>query len=237
MALLSRNDLFQYSDNGMGHSDVLDLLVMSDPVRLRARSDRAIRNDARIKAAAREVFLADPHAPITAVAEAAGMGISALYSRYANKDELLRSLSDDGLTAYIDAADRALDNDDAGAAFTSFLYELMDADVHSMTQRLAGSFKPDERLRRRSEQGREKAKTLLERAQRASAVRDDLLVDDLSFVLEQIAAVRLADPKRTHQLRSRYLGLLLDALRPEPGHRPLTGPGPTWPEIAARWEA
>lgn len=220
----------------MKHSGVLNMLDMAAPVRRRARSHRAVRNDARIKSAAREVFLADPHAPINAVAEAAGMGISALYSRYANKDELLRSLSDDGLTAYIDAADRALDNDDAGDAFKRFLYELMEADVHSLTQRLAGSFEADERLRRRSEQGREKAKTLLRRAQRAGAVRDDLVVDDLSFLLEQIAAVRLPDPKRTYQLRSRYLGLLLDALRPEPRHQPLTGPGPIWPEIAARWE-
>jgi AcrR family transcriptional regulator len=210
---------------------------MSDPIRRRARSDRAIRNDTRIKAAAREVFLADPRAPITAVAEAAGMGISALYSRYANKDELLRSLSNDGLTAYLGAADRALDNDDAAGAFTSFLYELMEADVHSMTQRLAGSFEPDDRLRRRSEQGREKAAMVLERAQHAGAVRDDLFVDDLSFLLEQIAAVRLADPQRTHELRSRYLGLLLDALRPQPGHRPLSGPAPSWQEIADRWDS
>lgn len=210
---------------------------MTDHVRRRARSDRAIRNDARIKTAAREVFLANPGAPITAVAEAAGMGISALYGRYTNKDALLRSLSDDGLTAYLEAADRALDNEDAASAFTSFLHELVQADVHSMTQRLAGSFEPDERLRRRSRQGRKKAKSVLERAQRAGAVRDDLLVDDLSFLLEQIAAVRLADPQRTDELRSRYLGLLLDALRPASGHRPLRGPGPTWREISDRWEA
>lgn len=209
---------------------------MADRVRRRARSDRAIRNDAHIKDAARRVFLADPNAPITAVAEAAGMGISALYSRYANKDALLRSLSDDGLTAYHDAADRALASQDAAAAFATFLNELMEADVHSMTQRLAGSFEPSEQLVRRSEEGRQKAKTALERAQRAGAVRDDLVVDDLSFLLEQIAAVRLSNRERTQELRSRYLGLLLDALRPEPGHRPLSGPPPTWQEIAERWE-
>ncbi|MDX6234639.1 MAG: hypothetical protein QOH68_3754, partial [Nocardioidaceae bacterium] len=34
----------------------------------------------------------DPEAPISAVAQAAGVGISALYRRYAGKEELLQTL-------------------------------------------------------------------------------------------------------------------------------------------------
>src|SRR3712207_7115249 len=55
--------------------------------------------------AAREVFLADPGAPIAAVAERAGVGIGALYRRYPSKDALLQRLCGDGLQAYLDAAE------------------------------------------------------------------------------------------------------------------------------------
>ena len=46
------------------------------------RQAEAARNDQRILDSARAVFVADPGAPITAVAKHAGVGISALYTRY-----------------------------------------------------------------------------------------------------------------------------------------------------------
>ena len=66
------------------------------------RRAQAARNDERILEAAREVFVADPGAPIAAVAERAGVGIGALYRRYASKEELLRELGAEGLTRYIE---------------------------------------------------------------------------------------------------------------------------------------
>lgn len=63
---------------------------MRNPGRLRGRQAQAARNDELILQAAREVFLADPAAPIAAVAARAGAGIGALYHRYASKEDLLR---------------------------------------------------------------------------------------------------------------------------------------------------
>src|SRR5580704_4810648 len=48
---------------------------------LSGRQAEAARNDRRILESARAVFVADPAAPITAVARHAGVGISALYTR------------------------------------------------------------------------------------------------------------------------------------------------------------
>src|SRR3954449_4193246 len=76
---------------------------------LPGRRAQAARNDAVILDAARDVFLADPKAPIAAVAERAGVGISALYRRYAGKEELLRQLCHDGLLRYIAEAEAAMD--------------------------------------------------------------------------------------------------------------------------------
>ena len=78
------------------------------PTPMSGRRAEAARNDERILDAARAVFVADPAAPIAAVAEQAGVGISALYRRYASKEELLRRLCADGLVAYLAAAEEAL---------------------------------------------------------------------------------------------------------------------------------
>jgi AcrR family transcriptional regulator len=78
---------------------------------LSGRRAEAARNDQRILDAARAVFDADPGAPIAAVAEQAGVGISALYRRYASKEELLRRLCGDSLKVYIAAAIEALADD------------------------------------------------------------------------------------------------------------------------------
>jgi AcrR family transcriptional regulator len=202
---------------------------------LSGRRAEAARNDQRILDAARAVFVADPGAPIAAVAEHAGVGIGALYRRYASKEELLRRLCGDGMTAYIAAASEALaDDGDPWEAFARFMRRVVDADTHSLTSRLAGTFTPTEELIRDAAAGQELNERLFERTRAAGVLRPDLDVNDLSFVFEQVASVRLGDQARTAQLRHRYLALLLEAMR-APGTAPLPGPPPTWQELTARW--
>jgi AcrR family transcriptional regulator len=204
---------------------------------LSGRRAQAALNDTRILEAAREVFVADPAAPISAVAARAGVGISALYRRYASKDDLLRKLSADGLERYIAAAEAALaDQGDPRSAFAEFMRRIVDADTHSLTLRLAGTFEPTADLYRRAERAQRLNVQLLEGARQAGAVRPDLAVDDLSFLFEQLASVRAADEQRTLQLRHRYLALLLDALH-TPSPAPLPGPAPSWDEIRQRWQS
>src|SRR6202162_5687561 len=76
---------------------------------LSGRQAEAARNDQRILESARAVFVADPGAPITAVAKHAGVGISALYTRYGSKEELLRTLCTDGLMIVVEQAENAID--------------------------------------------------------------------------------------------------------------------------------
>src|SRR5215208_6631781 len=104
------------------------------PAPLSGRRAEAARNDQRILDAAREVFVADPGSPIAAVAKRAGVGIGALYRRYASKEELLQRLSAEGLQQYIAEAQAALaDEGDPWGAFTGFMRRIVDADIHSMT--------------------------------------------------------------------------------------------------------
>jgi hypothetical protein len=111
----------------------------------------------------------------------------------------------------------------------------VDADTHSLTLRLAGTFTPTEELYQDSRKAQELNLRLFERTKTAGAIRHDVEVDDLSLLFEQVAAVRIGDEERTRQLRRRYLALLLDALRVPLGS-PLPGPPPSWEEISRRWE-
>jgi AcrR family transcriptional regulator len=202
---------------------------------LSGRRAQAARNDGLILDAAREVFVADPKAPISAVAERAGVGIGALYRRHGSKEDLLRRLSADGLKTYTAVVEDALaDRGDPWAAFANFMRRVVDADTHSLTLRLAGTFTPTEELYRDSERARELNARLFERTRAAGAIRPDIEVDDIALLLEQLAAVRVADEERTRQLRHRYLALLLDALRDRSGSS-LPGPPPSWEEIDRRW--
>jgi AcrR family transcriptional regulator len=206
---------------------------------LSGRKAQAARNDTVILDAARRVFLRDPSAPIAAVASEAGVGISALYRRYANKEAMLASLCADGLDRYIAAAQRALDGDaDPWRAFADFVTEVVDEDVHALTVRLAGTFRPTPELGAQAERATALGAELFRRAEESGALRQGLVVNDVAMVLEQATAIRMADPERTFVLRRRYLALQLEAMRarrPRGGPADLPGPPPSDAELGQRW--
>jgi len=209
---------------------------MTPPLRaLNGRRAQAARNDEVILAAAREVFVADPSAPIAAVAHRAGVGISALYRRYPSKEELLGTLCADGQRIYIEQAERALaDDGDPWRAYVTFLRRIVAADTHALTVRLAGTFVPTERhLADAAYMGR-LSEQLFARAAAGHAIRADVTDMDVAFLLELISQTRLGDAARTAELRQRFLGVVLDGLRPD-STTPLPGVAPSWQEQAARW--
>ena len=208
----------------------------SDSAPLSGRRAQAARNDVRILEAARAVFVADPNAPIAAVAERAGVGISALYRRYENKEDLLRRLCADGLERYVAAAEAALaDPGPPAAAFADFAHRIVDENTHALTLRLAGTFESTDELRAVAARAEELTAQLLERAQQTGAIRTDVTSEDLSCVFEQLAAIRVGDDERTRELRYRYLALQLDGLR-GPQASDLPGRAPGWQELSQRWQ-
>jgi len=205
--------------------------------RLSGRRGQAAQNDERILAAARDVFMADADAPISAVASRAGVGISALYRRYPSKEDLLRQICRDGLRLYLEEAETALaDTSDPWESLAAFLRRIVAADVHSLTVRLAGTFTPTEEMFADSVRSGELNEELVARAKASGDLREDVRMEDLPLVLEMVAAIRpgvFGDEERTSELRQRYLSLLLDGLRR--GAQPLTGAPPTEAELGRRW--
>jgi len=209
--------------------------VETPPEPLSGRRSQAARNDQRILEAARTVFTADPEAPISMVAERAGVGISALYRRYRSKEELLQRLSLDGLRRYIAAAEAALaDEGDPWLAFTQFMRRCVDDGAGSLTVRFVGRFTAAEELHTLGRIASEATQRLIERVQAADALRADIVVADLSLILEQLQSIQVADERHASQLRHRYLALALDALHLSSA-QPLPGPPPRWEEISGRY--
>jgi AcrR family transcriptional regulator len=205
-------------------------------VPMSGRKAQAARNDELILQAARAVFTADPGAPIASVAERAGVGISALYRRYPSKEALLQKLCFDGLTLYIAAAEKAMaDQGDPWDAFATYMREIVDADTHSLTIALAGTFQPTEELYQAATRASDLAIQVHGKASGAGVLRQDITVSDVALLFEQLASVKLGDHGRTEQLRHRYLALVLDSLRLPPDKRPLPGPPPEDAELQARW--
>jgi AcrR family transcriptional regulator len=200
------------------------------------RAAEAERNDRRILESARAVFLADPRAPITAVAEHAGVGISAIYSRYGSKDELLRELSRGGLQTILNEVERAAGDDrDPWTVFAEFMERLVDADVAALTLSLAGRFTPTEDMwELASRANTEVSERVIERIK--AALRPGFALHDVSLILETVGTIKVGDRERTRQLRRRYLAIILDGLRADRSE-PLPGPPPSTEEINERWEA
>ena len=202
---------------------------------LSGRRREAARNDVEILDAAREVFLAEPAAPVSAVAARANVGISALYRRYPSKDALLRELARDGLTRYSAELERALADDrDAWTAYHECLTRILDGGSQALAQRLAGTFTPTPDLTELARQAGTLATAVHQRAQRDGALRGDVSHEDVVLLLETLSSMTLPGGDGGHALRRRYLALLLQALR-APGAEPLPG-RPAGPgELAARW--
>ncbi|GHG51474.1 MULTISPECIES: TetR/AcrR family transcriptional regulator [Amycolatopsis] len=201
---------------------------------LPGRRGQAARNNILILDAARHVFLGDPKAPISQVAERAGVGISALYRRYPSKEILLRHICHDGLLLYIGEAEVAAEQPDGWAALTGFLGRVVEADVHSLTVHLAGTFTPTPEMGRDARRAGELTKQLVERARETGRLRPDAVPEDIGMILECCAAIRVdGDPDRTLELRNRYLALLIEGLSAKGPDLP--GPPPRPGEMNGRW--
>src|SRR5215469_9146550 len=216
-------------------SSRMRVVMASGAAPLRGRQAQAAHNDELILQAAREVFLADPTAPISAVAERAGVGIGALYHRYAGKEDLLRTLCRNGQEVYLAEIRRALASDaEPWDAVTGFLRRIVAANTHGLTVRLAGTFVPTAEQLALAEEMQALGIELFERVRATGLLRDDVTYLDVEFLLEFLAGVRLGNAGRTAELRQRHLAVIIDGLRS--GQRtPLPGQPPTWEEQTERW--
>jgi AcrR family transcriptional regulator len=199
------------------------------------RRAEAAANDERILRVALLVLIADPRAPISTIADEAGVGIASLYRRFKNRDELVRRISLHAMSQITAEADTHRERlvSSPWKVFVDFIAAAMAVGAGSM-ETFAGTFDPGEELNRAGQDLYEAIAKLVAEAQRLEAVRDDIGPLDLFQIFHMLRSVRVGTAERDTALRRRYIDLLLPSLRAGRSE-PLTEPAPSWEEQLSVW--
>jgi AcrR family transcriptional regulator len=199
----------------------------------------ALRNRDRVLEAARIAFAqGGPDVAVSEILQIAGVGSGTLFRHFATKHDLLLAVLEQTFDDMADSVTAALAMDDPWAALAQVLSTT--AEVQARDQAFLQSVGPElfgeGSLRARNELMMEQLGALVERAQRAGVVRSDLTAADLPFIISAIGgATQQCTPAAagtSPDLWRRYLGFVLDGLRPEGAH-PLAEPAPTLEQLMA----
>jgi len=205
----------------------------------RGRYAEAERNDRRLLEAAREVFATQGFdAPVSAIAERAGVGIGSLYRRYATKEELLQRLCVLAMQQVIDAAERGLVAESAWSGLVGYIRECVAFGTGALAP-VAGRIETTEEMWQTARKAREVTDQLVARAHEEGTLREDVTSLDISLLMELFSRrspVRPAD--KDQDTRERLLAVALDGLRADPSaqeREPLPGRPPSLDEYVEPW--
>jgi AcrR family transcriptional regulator len=193
------------------------------------RADAA-RNRARIVAAAIEVFAERGLEASTAdVAERAGVGEATLYRRFPTKDALIVAILEQQMNEVIAIADECLADPDPGHGIECFLREMVERSVadRGVSEATKNHCLVQPQLEEARRAVMERMTALVKRAQEAGAVRADITGADLGLLIgAATAAADIPFPGLRGDLWKRYLGIILDGIRPEGATKLRPGPPP-----------
>lgn len=185
---------------------------------LALRADAA-RNRARIVTAAAEVFAERGLDASTAeIADRAGVGEATVYRRFPTKEALITAIIATMMEETLEVAAECLAEPDPWRGIERFLCEMgeranADRGLSDSTKEQCVAAAELTPLRKRM---LDVSGELVRRGQRAGVVRDDVAGQDLLFLTAAAGSLgKMAFPGLREDLWKRYLGVLLDGLRPD----------------------
>ena len=153
------------------------------PQSVHGRQAEARRNDHAVLDAARDVFAAQgADAPISAVAERAGVGMGTLYRRYGSKTELLQRLCVMAMEQAIEAADDALGADDPWAGLCGYIRACVEMRSGALAS-LAGQIEATDEMRAAARRSMTRTREVVDRARRAGRLRADVYPLDIAWLI------------------------------------------------------
>ena len=207
-------------------------MTEDDGIVRRGRQAEAERNDRRVLDAARAVvarYGAD--APVSAIAELAGVGIGSLYRRYGSKDDLLRHLCTLAMNSTIEAAEAALAEPDPWAGLCRYIAQCVAQGTGTLGA-LAGSIDTTPDMWATSKRGRALLERVVTRARRAGSLRPDVSALDIAWLIETLGRTGPADPaSEDAAIRQRLTTIAIDGLRAPAG--PAARPAAERPALRA----
>lgn len=189
----------------------------------RLRKD-AERNLARILTAAREVFRdRGVGATLNDIAHHAGVGVGTVYRKFSDKEALVDALFDDMVETVDGYLREALTEPDAWLGLTWALERVCEVQAfdRGLREVMLGTGRGPERQRQMRDRVAPSVDALVARAQEQGTLRRDLVPPDFPVLQLMVGAV--TDHTGRPELWRRYLVILIDGLRAQPG-RPTSLP-------------
>jgi AcrR family transcriptional regulator len=182
------------------------------------RADAA-RNRERIIEAAIELFAERGYEASTAeIAARAGVGEATLFRRFPTKDDLIQAIVAMMLEDAAAVAASCLEEEDAWRGVERFLYEMAEraAQDHGISDANKEQCMASPALAGERRRVLDLTAQLAKRAQREGVLRDDVAGQDLMFLMGAVASIsEVPFSGLRDDLWKRYLGIVLDGLRPE----------------------
>ena len=203
------------------------------PLRADARDNRR-----RLLEAARDAFIEHgPGAPLEEIARRAGTGIATLYRRFPDRQALMRDVVLDAIEGTIEAARRAAaEEPDPFRALARYMHEVIDVRTAAVIPALIGAVPLDDaEMVRAREVGPTLIQGLVDAAQRAGSLRQDITTADIGMLIVRMSRPMAGFAREANaSLSHRHLDLVLDGLRPpaQPA-APLPGPALTMADLRA----
>ena len=201
----------------------------------KGRQAEAARNDEKVLQAAREVFATQGwDAPVSAVAQRAGVGMGSLYRRYGSKTDLLQYLCILSMQQNIDAARTALALEDAWDGLVGYIQECVAFGAGAFAP-LAGTIEVTDDMIATAKKANRLLARIVARAHQSGRLRADVSATDVWCLIEQFGR-RSAVPGAPEDANAhrRLVAIALDGLGTGPA-QPLPG-SPPGPHVnAQRW--
>ncbi len=213
-------------------------------------SERPLRRDAernrqRILDAARELF-AERGLGVTLndIAHHAGVGVGTVYRRFPDKAPLIDALFEQRLEEFVGLMNAALDDPDPWQGFAGFLeraLELQAAD-RGLRELVLGAPGGEERIAQLRAQLYPLGERLVQRAREAGELRADCEAQDTAILQLMLGLVIDTAHDVEPELWRRYLAIVLQGLRANPGPPAPLAPPALSPErmdevLVASWKA
>ncbi|VEG51754.1 TetR family transcriptional regulator [Mycolicibacterium aurum] len=184
----------------------------------------AERNRRRIIEAARELCATRGlEATLNEVAHHANLGVGTVYRRFPTKDLLFEAIFQDGMDQLVEIADAALEMEDSWEAFASLVWQLCELTATDRGLREAAFSKAY--CGSSVDAGRTRldprVAVLVERAQRDGHLRPEVSSTDMPLFALMAGAVSEYAGEVSSDLWRRYVGVLLQGMRCQPGQEPL----------------
>ncbi|UNK72425.1 TetR/AcrR family transcriptional regulator [Microbacterium sp. H1-D42] len=201
----------------------------ADPPAAPGRAREARANDTALFRAAREVFAERGYdAPMSLIAERAGIGVGGIYRRYASKDDLIRELRRSSLEDIVQTAGAsAADGGDDGTV-AHFLRSHLEQSTGHLPTLLNRSTPMTPEIERLSDELHEALKALVELDAARGVIPYEFGPGDIMAAIVHLRPSASDDPDEDRALNLRHLEYYLRGLRASLAEPVRVGASMTW---------